>query len=54
MTNTLFDLSNKTAFITGGAGLLGPKHAEAVIENCLPIKSLPKPPKKKTATTTAS
>lgn len=32
MTNTLFDLSNKTAFITGGAGLLGPKHAEAIIE----------------------
>jgi len=32
MINTLFDLTNKTAFITGGGGLLGPKHAEAIIE----------------------
>lgn len=28
----IFDLSNKTALITGGGGLLGPKHAEAIIE----------------------
>ncbi len=28
----LFDLSGKTALITGAGGLLGPKHAEAVIE----------------------
>lgn len=28
----LFDLTNKTALITGGGGLLGPKHAEAIIE----------------------
>jgi len=27
-----FDLSNKTALITGGGGLLGPKHAEAIVE----------------------
>ena len=32
MNNSLFDLSGKTAFITGGGGLLGPKHAEALIE----------------------
>lgn len=32
MLNTSFDLTNKTAFITGGGGLLGPKHAEAIIE----------------------
>lgn len=32
MTNTLFNLESKVAFITGGAGLLGPKHAEAIIE----------------------
>jgi len=32
MVNTLFSLENKKAFITGGAGLLGPKHAEAIIE----------------------
>jgi len=32
MINTLFDLTGKTAFITGGGGLLGPKHAEAIIE----------------------
>jgi len=30
--NRIFDLSGKTALITGGGGLLGPKHAEAVIE----------------------
>tara|TARA_R110000824_G_scaffold94723_9_gene228306 strand:+ start:767 stop:1582 length:816 start_codon:yes stop_codon:yes gene_type:complete len=28
----LFDLSNKIALITGGGGLLGPKHAEAIVE----------------------
>ena len=28
----MFDLTNKTAFITGGAGLLGRKHSEAIIE----------------------
>ena len=28
----LFDLSGKTALITGGGGLLGEKHAEAIIE----------------------
>ena len=28
----LFTLTGKTAFITGGAGLLGKKHAEAIIE----------------------
>ena len=31
--NKLFDLSGKTALITGGGGLLGPKHAEAIIES---------------------
>jgi NAD(P)-dependent dehydrogenase (short-subunit alcohol dehydrogenase family) len=30
--NNLFDLSGKTALITGGGGLLGPKHAEAIVE----------------------
>ena len=30
--NNLFDLSGKTVMITGAGGLLGPKHAEAVIE----------------------
>lgn len=30
--NNLFDLSDKIALITGGGGLLGPKHAEAIIE----------------------
>ena len=28
----MFDLSNKVVIITGGAGFLGPKHAEAVAE----------------------
>jgi NAD(P)-dependent dehydrogenase (short-subunit alcohol dehydrogenase family) len=28
----LFNLDGKTALITGGGGLLGPKHAEAIIE----------------------
>ena len=28
----LFKLNNKTALITGGGGLLGPKHAEALLE----------------------
>ncbi len=41
MKNTvhdLFDLTDKTAIITGGAGLLGVKHAEALMEfgaNCV-------------------
>ena len=30
--NNLFDLTGKTALITGAGGLLGPKHAEAIIE----------------------
>ena len=28
----MFDLSGKTALITGGCGLLGMKHAEAILE----------------------
>lgn len=32
MNNNLFDLTGKIALITGGGGLLGPKHAEAIIE----------------------
>ena len=31
-TPDLFDLSSKTALITGAGGLLGPKHAEALVE----------------------
>ena len=30
--NRVFDLTGRTAFITGAGGLLGPKHAEAIIE----------------------
>ena len=32
MQNNIFDLTGKTAVITGAGGILGPKHAEAVIE----------------------
>lgn len=32
MQTNIFDLSDKTALITGAGGLLGPKHAEALIE----------------------
>ena len=30
--SNIFDLTGKTVMITGAGGLLGPKHAEAVIE----------------------
>ena len=30
--SNFFDLTGKTALITGAGGLLGPKHAEAIIE----------------------
>ena len=30
--SNLFDLTGKTAIITGAGGLLGPKHAEALVE----------------------
>ena len=30
---SIFNLSGKTVLITGGAGLLGKKHAEAIIES---------------------
>ena len=33
MVNTSFDLTGKTALITGGAGLLGSQHADALLEN---------------------
>ena len=33
MTKNKFDLSNKSALITGAGGLLGGKHAEALLEN---------------------
>lgn len=29
---SIFDLTNKVALITGGGGLLGPKHAEAILD----------------------
>lgn len=32
MNNKYFDLTGKTALITGGGGLLGPKHAEAILD----------------------
>ena len=30
--NNIFDLTGKIALITGAGGLLGPKHAEAILE----------------------
>ena len=30
--HSIFDLTNKVALITGGGGLLGPKHAEAILD----------------------
>ena len=32
MQNNIFDLTGKTALITGAGGLLGPKHAEAILD----------------------
>ena len=32
ITRNIFDLTGMTALITGAGGLLGPKHAEAIIE----------------------
>ncbi len=32
MQNNIFDLTGKIAVITGAGGILGPKHAEAIIE----------------------
>ncbi len=32
MIRNIFDLSDKTALITGAGGLLGPKHAESILE----------------------
>ena len=33
MQNNIFDLTGKVAVITGAGGILGPKHAEAIIEH---------------------
>ena len=33
MQNNIFDLTGKIAVITGAGGILGPKHAEAIIEH---------------------
>ncbi|MAL09030.1 MAG: oxidoreductase, partial [Maricaulis sp.] len=32
MQNNIFDLTGKVAMITGAGGLLGPKHAEAILD----------------------